>query len=317
MGATRVGGAGRSPLSSTPRKSLPHFPPPSTMIVTSSGDGPAASARTSLVTLINSAVGVGVLSLPYAFRCAGWAGGLFLIATIAATEAFTLYVLSRYAEFTRASSYSSMVHRMLGPHASYALGGILLSYLFGSCVAYLIILADCLHPIAAGILGEAWFTSRAAVLIFAAVFIVLPLCLPDTLDAISGIGVFALYGIGIMVGLITYRNVEIASRSPDPWEDLVAWNWSMDFFSALPIVIFGMQCHCQVITVFRELEAEPRILRPHRALRYRQAAELEGAASDGPVRESVGSSLAASPMPSASNLAGLEAAEAERREDAA
>lgn len=80
----------------------------------SSGQPGEASARSSIVTLINSCVGVGVLSLPYAFRAAGWAGGLALLAFVAFTEAFTLYVLSRYAEHTDATTYSTVVRDCLG-----------------------------------------------------------------------------------------------------------------------------------------------------------------------------------------------------------
>lgn len=67
------------------------------------------SARSSYITLLNAAVGAGVLCFPSAFRDAGWAGGLLLLVSVAATEAFTLYVLSRYAESTGARTYSSLV----------------------------------------------------------------------------------------------------------------------------------------------------------------------------------------------------------------
>jgi hypothetical protein len=62
------------------------------------------------------AVGAGVLSLPFAFRCAGWAGGLVLTFSMAAAEAFTLYVLARYAESTNSNSYSSLVRPPRAPH---------------------------------------------------------------------------------------------------------------------------------------------------------------------------------------------------------
>lgn len=54
-----------------------------------------ASSLSSVATLCNSAVGAGVLSLPYAFRCAGLIGGLVLCFLVAAAEAFSLYVLSK------------------------------------------------------------------------------------------------------------------------------------------------------------------------------------------------------------------------------
>lgn len=49
-----------------------------------------ASSLSSVATLCNSAVGAGVLSLPFAFRCAGLAGGLLLCLLVAATESFAL-----------------------------------------------------------------------------------------------------------------------------------------------------------------------------------------------------------------------------------
>jgi len=62
-----------------------------------------------VLTLINSAVGAGVLSFPYALRCTGWAAGLACIFCIASLEAFTLYVLSKLSEFTGSKSYSALV----------------------------------------------------------------------------------------------------------------------------------------------------------------------------------------------------------------
>jgi hypothetical protein len=67
-----------------------------------------------VLTLISSAVGAGVLSFPFALRCTGWEAGLACIAGIAATEAYTLYVLSKMAQHTGASSYSALVRRGAG-----------------------------------------------------------------------------------------------------------------------------------------------------------------------------------------------------------
>jgi len=54
-------------------------------------------------------VGAGILSYPLAFQCTGWLAGLCCTVLTAVVEAFTLYVLSRYAEHTRSSSYSQLV----------------------------------------------------------------------------------------------------------------------------------------------------------------------------------------------------------------
>ncbi|KAL6772315.1 hypothetical protein ACKKBG_A29755 [Auxenochlorella protothecoides x Auxenochlorella symbiontica] len=249
----------------------------------SSGTPGEASARSSIVTLINSSVGVGVLSLPYAFRAAGWVGGLALLAFVATVEAFTLYVLSRYAEHTDAVTYAIVVRRMLGPRASMFLAGVLMVYLFGSCVAYLIIFGDCLHPLVLGALGDHWFTHRNAVLPFFSAVLMFPLCLPRTLDAIVGVSAVALYGIVAMVGIVTYRNAGIIAVEPSPWAEVQPFNVSLDALAAVPIIIFGMQCHAQVITVFNELEERPRLVKnlfPSGLFRLRGSDEEEDGAQD-------------------------------------
>jgi sodium-coupled neutral amino acid transporter 7/8 len=58
-------------------------------------DTGGASSLSSVATLCNSAIGAGVLSLPYAFSCAGLVGGLVLCMVVAAAESFSLYILSK------------------------------------------------------------------------------------------------------------------------------------------------------------------------------------------------------------------------------
>lgn len=77
-------------------------------------------------------MGAGVLSLPFAFRAAGWAGCLIATLVVAAIETFTLYVLARYAEATGSATYSQLVRKMLGRKASLAMSIVLIIYSYGS-----------------------------------------------------------------------------------------------------------------------------------------------------------------------------------------
>lgn len=70
---------------------------------------PPSSAASSTVTMMNSAIGAGILTLPYAFRCTGWVAGLACIAAVAALMSFTLYILSRFAEHTGSKTYGALV----------------------------------------------------------------------------------------------------------------------------------------------------------------------------------------------------------------
>ena len=58
----------------------------------SSDDDSGVTSASSVFTLCNSAIGAGVLSLPFAFRRAGLGGGLALCVAVGSVEAFTLCV---------------------------------------------------------------------------------------------------------------------------------------------------------------------------------------------------------------------------------
>jgi hypothetical protein len=70
-----------------------------------------AGIKSSIITMMNSAIGAGILSLPYAFRCTGWAAGIAAIVLLGAAEAYTAYVLCRFAEHTGSKTYGVLVSR--------------------------------------------------------------------------------------------------------------------------------------------------------------------------------------------------------------
>jgi amino acid permease len=63
---------------------------------------------------------------------------LILSATVAAMEGFTMYVLAKFAERYDADSYGQLIRRALGRKTAAVLSAVLLVYLWGSCVAYLV-----------------------------------------------------------------------------------------------------------------------------------------------------------------------------------
>lgn len=222
-------------------------------------DAPAggASALSSVFTLLNSAVGAGVLSLPFAFREAGWAGCLLMTLAVAIIEAFTLYVLARYAEVTGSGTYSDLVRKMLGRKASLAMSLVLIIYSYGSATAYLIILGDCFQPMLAQTFGQVWWTERDLVIFVLATLFMLPLCFPRTLDAISGFSSVTAYALCVVVGMVMYRSLQALQVPHYKWSDVHAFTSVGSSLNALPILAFGFQCHTNLVAVFAELEEEP------------------------------------------------------------
>eukprot|EP00879_Flechtneria_rotunda_P030123 GHRR01032692.1.p1 GENE.GHRR01032692.1~~GHRR01032692.1.p1 ORF type:complete len:111 (-),score=11.64 GHRR01032692.1:247-579(-) len=81
---------------------------------------------------------------------AGLVGCLLLCLLVSGLEAFTLYVLAKYAERYDARSYGTLVRRALGRRTAAGFAGVLLVYLWGSCIAYLV------RQMAEIILASAW-----------------------------------------------------------------------------------------------------------------------------------------------------------------
>lgn len=130
------------------------------------------SSLASVFTLCNSCIGAGVLALPYALRCAGTPsnrlskpilnintatgllGGALLCVVAGVIMGFTLFVLVRFTEYYRAHSYQGLVRRALGKKTAMCTAAILGLYLFGGCIAYLVIIGSSCTSFRLGVGGS-------------------------------------------------------------------------------------------------------------------------------------------------------------------
>ncbi|KAF6257139.1 transmembrane amino acid transporter protein-domain-containing protein [Scenedesmus sp. NREL 46B-D3] len=216
-----------------------------------------ASSLSSVFTLCNSAVGAGVLSLPYAFQCAGLVGCLVLSLCVAGLESFTMYVLAKFAERYDANSYGSLVRRALGKKTAACLSGVLLVYLWGSCVAYLVIVADTFTSLSVQYLGpEAWLSQRPVVVLTAGALALL-MCFPRNLSALERVSFAAVLGFLYTAGAVLVRGTQAITAKPDPWAGVTLLNTDIQALYAISIVVFGFNCHANVVSVFYELEHYP------------------------------------------------------------
>ncbi|BDA50337.1 Putative sodium-coupled neutral amino acid transporter 7 [Coccomyxa sp. Obi] len=261
------------------------LPPPDTDAVENGSDGPAivrikvspggtrpdvrilisedeegSSSMSSVFTLCNSAIGAGVLSLPYAFRKSGCVGCLILCLVLGACEAFTLYVLSKFAERYQAHTYSGLVRKALGRKLSASLSAILILYLWGSCIAYLVIIGDSFSPlIALGVGDESFLADRRFVITTIGMLLILPMCFPRELGALAWVSMAAVIGFMYTAIVIVIRGTEMVMERGD-LHDVKLFRWSFDALFAVPIVVFGFNCHANVVTIFTELDKKPALL---------------------------------------------------------
>merc|ERR1719329_1847243 len=98
--------------------------------------------RPSVFTLVSTAVGGGVLTIPYMFRLCGlWYGlGLLILGAFCANE--TMYILMVAAHRSHCTTYAALMARCFGPASAIFLDVIISTYGIGAIISYLIFLGD-------------------------------------------------------------------------------------------------------------------------------------------------------------------------------
>ncbi|KAI8469768.1 MAG: transmembrane amino acid transporter protein-domain-containing protein [Monoraphidium minutum] len=221
-----------------------------------------ATTLSSVSTLCNTALGAGVLGLPFAFARAGVAGCLALFLAVAVLEAFTMYVLAKFAERYDAPTYGTLIRRALGRKTGAVLSGVMVVYLWGSSVAYLVVVADTFTSLSTMLLGPAAWTSGRVPLLAAVGVLLLPLCFQKNLSAMEYVSGAAVLGFLYTSVAVSVRGIQTAAARPDPWAGISWIHWDAPALYAVSLVIFGFNCHANVVSVFVELEHRPTRLVP-------------------------------------------------------
>jgi amino acid permease len=284
-----------------------------------------ASASASVALLCNSAVGAGVLALPYALARAGLVPGLVLCLVFCLLEAFTLYTLAKFAERYRARTYGQLVRRALGKRSAALLSASVFLLQWGACVAYLVIIGDAFSGVidtlvaaagkgrrgggSRGLFGGhhhrpvepaptptptptpiAASPYRTPALLAVALGIVFPLCLPADLAALEAISAAAVAGFAFTSFVVCLRGWQRALARPVAarYAHVRVWRpaaGGLGLLDAIPLIVFGFNSHANVVTIFHELEAFPKAPRAQRA----RAAARRAAAAVGGLGSRVGS----------------------------
>lgn len=97
------------------------------------------SLRGSIFSLCASAIGSGVLSLPYVLNLCGWAQGVFFMLLGAFGAEVSLRMLATIAVEQGLPNYSKIAIKAGGNGLNLLLSIMILLFMFGSCISYQII----------------------------------------------------------------------------------------------------------------------------------------------------------------------------------
>lgn len=224
----------------------------------------------SVTTLANSAIGAGVLAFPYAFKGTGVGFGVVLTVGLGLLMGFALRVICESCDKHRhCKSYNTLVRTYFGKSIGASFEVVVILYLFGSCVGYLIILYDMVQPVADFIfpkdiafydvvIKENALSSRGILIGIFTFPIVLPLCLLRTISALkfsSALAVFAVVYMSCLVSVKAAIQIHNTGTGPD-----VQWffNDAVGLATAIPLLCFAFQCQVNVPPIYAEMKKEIR-----------------------------------------------------------
>ncbi|KAF2862120.1 glycosyltransferase family 1 protein [Piedraia hortae CBS 480.64] len=217
----------------------------------------SASWTSSVVNLVNTIVGAGVLAMPHAMSNMGVALGILVILWAALTSGFGLYLQTKCARYLeRGGSSFFALSQITYPNAAILFDGAIAVKCFGVGVSYLIIIGDLMPGVAKGL---GWHEGQAAYLVdrhfwvTAFMLIVIPLSFLRRLDSLKYTSLVALVSIAYLVVLVVYHFAAgdtLDRRGEVNW---MHWQGPVSSLASFPIIVFAYTCHQNMFSVLNEI----------------------------------------------------------------
>ncbi|XP_028392884.1 putative sodium-coupled neutral amino acid transporter 7 [Dendronephthya gigantea] len=216
-------------------------------VVIQNNDEPGLPIPRAVFVVTNAALGAGMLAFPEAYaKTGGVPEALGVQAVLIALIIGAFLILGFCGQVRRTANYQDTVLVFCGPIAQVICQVIVVVYMFGSDVTYLILIGDQLTKV---IDHSGWYFDRRFIIAVVSCICILPLCIPKKLKVISysslfgGIGAFFVCLV-VMSRFYTGNYTYGSSSKPFFWPNV---------FAAVPVICFGFQCHVTSVAVLAEL----------------------------------------------------------------
>lgn len=202
--------------------------------------------RQSMLTLVSTALGAGVLAIAYVIKVVGMGMGAISLLAAAVASFVSMNALMRASAQTGSRSYGELFSFCAGPRAGPVLDFLLYIYGMGSCVGYFVFLGDFLPDIVGAFDGVPSWCSDRSLLVLLAGLIVVPMAAQKDLAALRHVA-----GVGIIA--LIYTSVVVCSKAPELYRQatssVVYWKLDYHVFEAFSICVFAFNCHLNVVPV--------------------------------------------------------------------
>eukprot|EP00397_Hematodinium_sp_SG-2012_P024199 GEMP01025195.1.p1 GENE.GEMP01025195.1~~GEMP01025195.1.p1 ORF type:complete len:478 (+),score=59.96 GEMP01025195.1:123-1556(+) len=210
----------------------------------------AGSERGSVFTLIGTALGSGVLSLPFAMSRSGVILTMFLLCLASMGSILGLTILIIAGRYTEERSIASLLGLALrSPNAvPRCVDLFIFFYGLGSCTSLYIFLADFVPPI----LSNFGLSMDRHYIVIIATILAWPLCIPKRISALRYVSIFSV--VALMITTITVCINAPYWESVNPGAVELVHFTPINFLQTLSICIFGFMCHMNALPVGSQLQ---------------------------------------------------------------
>ncbi|KAJ5795150.1 hypothetical protein N7457_001749 [Penicillium paradoxum] len=216
-----------------------------------------ASWSSSVINLLNTIIGAGVLAMPLAISHMGIVLGVCVVLWSGLTAGFGLYLQSLCAQYLdRGSASFFALSQLTYPNAAVVFDAAIAIKCFGVGVSYLIIIGDLMPGVVQGFVGSEPgydFLVDRQFWITAFMLIVIPLSYLRRLDSLKYTSIAALVSMAYLVVLIVYNFVKGDTMEDRGPVRVGHWAGAVPTLRSLPVIVFAFTCHQNMFSILNEI----------------------------------------------------------------
>ncbi|KAK8230634.1 transmembrane amino acid transporter protein-domain-containing protein [Phyllosticta capitalensis] len=215
-----------------------------------------ASWVSSVINLVNTILGAGLLAMPHALSQMGILLGVIVIVWAGLTAGFGLYLQTRCAKYLdRGSSSFAALSKITYPNAAVVFDAAIAIKCFGVGVSYLIIIGDLMPGVVKGFSEGSvpGFLIDRQFWITAFMLIVIPLSYLRRIDSLKYTSIIALISISYLVILVLAHFIKGDTMDERGDIRVVAWSGPVAALSVFPVIVFAYTCHQNMFSILNEI----------------------------------------------------------------
>jgi amino acid permease len=210
------------------------------------------SERTCVLTLVATALGSGVLALPYAFSRVGLVTGLLGLSLAACLGCVTLTILMMASRYTEVNSFAALLALASGSNKTgLMLDAMLVLYGIAAILALLIFEGDFIPEILEAYQMAVPSRSVCILIVAACAW---PTVIPSEVSALRYVAALSPFAILYVACNVVAQTHEFHAARPDRTEvKMSEWDPAL-VLEAMFIFVFGVMCHSNAVPVAQLLE---------------------------------------------------------------